>query len=82
MILVLTGAPGAGKGTQADMLVEKQGFRKLSTGDALRRHIKDGTEVGRKASSYMSEGKLVPDNVLLDILEFELSENEGQQNPS
>ncbi|SME88768.1 adenylate kinase [Pseudobacteriovorax antillogorgiicola] len=73
MIVVITGAPGAGKGTQADLLVEKQGFRKISTGDALRRQIKLGTEVGKKASELMSAGKLVPDDVLLDILKAELA---------
>lgn len=74
MIFVLTGAPGAGKGTQADLLVERKGFRKLSTGDALRRQIKLGSDVGKKASSLMAEGKLVPDDILLDILSAELGD--------
>lgn len=72
MIIILTGAPGAGKGTQADILAERQSFRKVSTGDALRRHIKDGTPIGKKAQGFMSEGKLVPDDVLLGILQSEL----------
>ena len=72
MIVVLTGAPGAGKGTQADLLVERDGFHKLSTGDALRRQIKLGTEVGKKAGAVMAEGRLVSDEILLDILKAEL----------
>ncbi|MCX6129067.1 MAG: adenylate kinase [Proteobacteria bacterium] len=72
MIVILTGAPGAGKGTQADLLAQRQGFKKISTGDALRKHIKQGTEIGTKAKTYMAEGKLVPDEVLLGILHFEL----------
>lgn len=72
MIVILTGAPGAGKGTQADLLAAREGFKKISTGDALRRHIKEGTEIGNLAKSFMAEGKLVPDNVLLGILKAEL----------
>ncbi len=77
MIFILTGAPGAGKGTQADLLSQREGFKKISTGDALRKHIKEGTEIGNKAKSYMSEGKLVPDNVLLGILQSELQAAHG-----
>lgn len=74
MILVLMGAPGAGKGTQADMLVEKEGFVKVSTGDALRRQIQLGTEIGKKASGIMAAGELVPDHILLEILKAELED--------
>ncbi|MFY7929586.1 MAG: adenylate kinase [Oligoflexus sp.] len=72
MIIILTGAPGAGKGTQADLLSQREGFKKISTGDALRKHIREGTAVGTKAKSIMAEGKLVPDEVLLGILQSEL----------
>ena len=75
MIIVLTGAPGAGKGTQADMLVKNGGFRKLSTGDALRRQISLGTDIGLLAKEYMDNGNLVPDEVLLKILNAELGDN-------
>ena len=75
MIIVLTGAPGAGKGTQADLLVKNAGFRKLSTGDALRRQIAAGTDIGLLAKGYMDNGNLVPDDVLLKILNAELGDN-------
>ena len=75
MIIVLMGAPGAGKGTQADILVGEEGYRKISTGDALRKHIKMGTEIGKKAESIMAAGKLVPDPVLLEILKQEIGDN-------
>jgi len=72
MIVVLTGAPGAGKGTQADMLADKIGLKKLSTGDALRKHVKEGTEIGKVAGAIMERGELVPDDVLFKILKAEL----------
>jgi adenylate kinase len=77
LIVILTGAPGAGKGTQADLLAEREGFKKISTGDALRKQIKEGTEIGNKAKSIMAEGKLVPDDVLLGILKAELDAARG-----
>jgi len=77
LIVILTGAPGAGKGTQADLLAQREGFKKISTGDALRKHIKEGTEIGNKAKSIMAEGKLVPDDVLLGILQSELEAARG-----
>jgi len=72
MIIVLMGAPGAGKGTQADMLTDKVGYRKISTGDALRKHVKLGTTVGKQAGDIMARGELVPDNVLLEVLKEEI----------
>lgn len=75
MIIVLMGAPGAGKGTQADLLSERVGYRKISTGDALRKHVKLGTPVGKQAGEIMARGELVPDNVLLQVLKEELGSN-------
>ena len=72
MIYIVIGPPGAGKGTQCDLLVEKKGFKKLSTGDMLRKHIKEQTDIGKQASAIMERGDLVPDDVLLKILEEEL----------
>jgi adenylate kinase len=74
MIVVLTGAPGAGKGTQAELLAEKCGLIKVSTGDALRKHVKNGTEIGRVADEIMKRGDLVPDDVLFEIIKQELAE--------
>lgn len=75
MIVVLTGAPGAGKGTQADLLADRRGYRKLSTGDALRKHVKAGSEIGKVAGKIMERGDLVPDDVLFKILAEELGSN-------
>lgn len=75
MIIVLMGAPGAGKGTQADLLVERSGYRKISTGDALRKHVKLGTPVGKQAGEIMARGELVPDQILLQVLKEEVGSN-------
>ena len=64
MKLILLGAPGAGKGTQAEKIVEKYGIPAISTGNILRAAVKDGTEMGLKAKSFMDAGQLVPDEVL------------------
>ena len=72
MIVLLIGAPGAGKGTQSDLLAGRRGYRKISTGDAFRRHIKNKTRLGKVAESIMAQGKLVPNEVLLEVLKEEL----------
>jgi adenylate kinase len=72
VIVVLTGAPGAGKGTQADLLASREGYKKLSTGDALRKHVKAGTEIGKLAGAVMERGELVSDDLLFRILSEEL----------
>lgn len=72
MILIFIGAPGAGKGTQAELLAKRKGFYTLSTGDALRKHVKMGTPVGLIAKEIMARGELVPDETLLQILKEEL----------
>jgi len=71
-IVILVGPPGAGKGTQAARLVEKYSWAWISTGDTLRKNIKEQTELGRKAKGYMDEGQLVPDELLVDMLKAEL----------
>lgn len=68
MIYLLSGPPGAGKGTQSDLLVQRLGFVKLSTGDALRAAVKAGTDVGKMAARIMNRGELVPDNILFTIV--------------
>jgi adenylate kinase len=69
MILVLLGPPGAGKGTQGDLLAARLDIPKIATGDVLRAAIKDGTKRGLEAKTYMDRGDLVPDSVILGILQ-------------
>ena len=68
MNLILLGAPGAGKGTQAELLTEKLSIPAISTGNMLREAIANGTELGKKAKQYMDEGSLVPDELILGIV--------------
>ena len=76
MNLVLLGAPGAGKGTLAKRLVEIYGIPQISTGDILRAAVKEGTEIGKKAEGYMKRGDLVPDEVILGIMEERLQKKD------
>jgi adenylate kinase len=68
MKIIMLGAPGAGKGTQALKIAEKHSIPHVSTGDIFRANIKNGTELGKKAKSYMDEGQLVPDSLTIEIL--------------
>ena len=68
MKIVMLGAPGAGKGTQAKMIAEKYGIPHVSTGDIFRANIKNGTELGKEAKTYMDKGELVPDELTVRIL--------------
>ena len=79
MQLVFIGPPGAGKGTQAERLIEKYKLAHLSTGDMLRAARDAGTEVGKKANEYMSSGQLVPDDVIVAIIEERLAQPDCQQ---
>ena len=72
MILVLLGAPGAGKGTQAKNLIEKYGIHQISTGDILREAVKNQTETGIKAKGFMDSGDLVPDELVIEIIAEEV----------
>ncbi len=69
MRLVLLGAPGAGKGTQAKKLIEKYGIPQISTGDILRKAVADGTPLGKEAKVIMDKGELVPDKLVLGLVE-------------
>ena len=75
--LVLFGPPGAGKGTQSAKLIEKYGFVHIATGDLFRKHLGEGTELGKLAKSYMDEGNLVPDKVVIDMVDDKLSDHEN-----
>lgn len=73
--IVLFGPPGAGKGTQSAKLIDRYGLVHLSTGDIFRYNIKNGTELGNLAKSYMDHGKLVPDEVTISMLESEANKH-------
>lgn len=74
MIIIMLGAPGTGKGTVAGLLQDKLGIKQVSTGDIFRKNIKEGTELGNLAEKYISDGKLVPDDVTIKIVEDRLNE--------
>ena len=79
VVLILLGPPGAGKGTQANILSETLQLPHISTGDLLRGNIKEGTELGKIAKGYMDQGKLVPDNLILDMLFARVSREDCQR---
>jgi len=74
MNIVFLGPPGAGKGTQAKILIDKFGIPQISTGDMLREHRAKGTELGKKAQEYMDKGQLVPDEIILGMVKERLSQ--------
>ncbi|MEQ9500888.1 MAG: adenylate kinase [Deltaproteobacteria bacterium] len=74
--LILVGAPGSGKGTQAKRLEEKHGLPQISTGDILRAAKREGTPLGKQAQAYMDEGKLVPDELIVGIIEARLAQDD------
>lgn len=77
MNVILMGAPGAGKGTQAKILMERLGTRRLATGDLLRAAVKEDTPLGREAQVYMDRGDLIPDEVMLGIVEGKLASKDA-----
>lgn len=78
MKIILLGAPGAGKGTQAEAICNHLSIPAISTGNIIREALKSGTEMGKKAKSYMEEGKLVPDEVVIGIIQERLSKEDCQ----
>ena len=74
--IVLLGPPGAGKGTQAELIVKKYGIPQISTGDIFRANIKNGTELGKKAKEYMDKGELVPDDLVVDLVKDRLEQDD------
>ena len=79
MIIILFGPPGAGKGTQAQILVERYNLKQLSTGDMLREAIKEGSDLGKEAKSIMDRGELVSDQIILSMIreKLETAESKG-----
>lgn len=74
MYVIFFGPPGVGKGTQAVIVAERMGWAHISTGDMLRAHVKDGTDLGMKARSYMDKGLLTPDDLVIDMFMARLAE--------
>ena len=76
MKIILIGAPGAGKGTQALFLKEKYRIPQISTGDMLRAAVKARTDLGLRAEDYMNQGLLVPDNLIIDLVKLRIEEDD------
>ena len=74
MRLILLGGPGAGKGTQANLVKDRYQIPQISTGDMLRAALKEGTELGLKAKAFMDAGKLVPDDVIIGLVKERIKE--------
>lgn len=79
MNIILLGPPGAGKGTQAKMLIDRYEIPQISTGDILRAAVKEGTALGKEAKSYMDKGALVPDSVVIGIVEERIQQPDCQK---
>lgn len=79
MKMILLGAPGAGKGTQAEILAVKLGIPTISTGTILREAMKNGTQVGQKAKSYVDAGKLVPDDIIIGVVSERLDQSDCEK---
>ncbi len=79
MRIIMLGAPGAGKGTQAKKVAEAYGIPHISTGDIFRANIKGGTELGKKAKSYMDAGKLVPDELVCDLVADRIAQDDCKE---
>jgi len=79
MNIIFLGPPGAGKGTQAKILIERYVIPQISTGDMLREHVAKGTELGVKAKEYMEKGQLVPDKIILGMVKERLSQEDAQK---
>ena len=74
--MIFLGAPGSGKGTQAEMVAKDLGVPLVSTGDIMREEVKEGTELGKEVKSYMDSGELVPDDLVIDIIKNRINEDD------
>ena len=79
-VLIFLGPPGSGKGTQAEILTKKLNFTHLSIGDLLRENIVDNTELGKLASKYVKSGELVPDDLIIDLMDSYITELKDESN--
>jgi adenylate kinase len=79
MRAILLGPPGAGKGTQAETIVKEFSIPHISTGDIFRKNIKEGTPLGKKAMEYMDQGKLVPDDLTIELVKDRLLEDDCKE---
>lgn len=79
MKIIMLGAPGAGKGTQAKRIADKYGIPHISTGDIFRMNIKNGTELGQKAKTYMDQGMLVPDELVVDLVVDRVAQDDAKK---
>lgn len=77
--LILFGPPGAGKGTQSPKLIEKYSLIHISTGDLFRKHLKEGTPLGKLAQEFMNKGNLVPDQLVIDMVDEKISDSGNSQ---
>lgn len=77
--IVLFGPPGAGKGTQSENLIKNYNLLHISTGDLFRKHLGEGTELGKRAKGYMDEGKLVPDQLVVDMVDDKMQEDHDRE---
>lgn len=75
--IILFGPPGAGKGTQSEKIIKKYNLKHIATGDIFRKHLSEGTPLGKLAQGYMDEGNLVPDEVVIGMVDETIKENEG-----
>ena len=75
--IILFGPPGAGKGTQSAKIIEKYSLLHIATGDLFRKHLKDGTPLGKLAKEYMNQGNLVPDQVVIDMVDDKIKSTEN-----
>ena len=78
MIIIMLGAPASGKGSVAEIVSEKLNIPAISSGDIFRKHIKEGTEIGKKLNEYVTTGELVPDSIVIEMLKQRLSEDDAK----
>ena len=81
-VLIFLGPPGSGKGTQAEILTKKLNFNHLSIGDLLRENIVNNTDLGKLASKYVKSGELVPDDLIIDLMDSYITELKDESNVS